>query len=354
MSAYRPGPARRLRRRQLLLRWIGECACGVPGSRGVGARNDGSWSVRTVEGPRKCGVHPRPDLSSQPRVRVDLTSRTDRRPGRAQMHGVVIATEWLTPSLVRLILSGGDLDGFAMPEHTDAYVNVALPPPDAPYGEVFDPAEVKRDLPRSCGRGVAATPCAAGTPSSSCSPSTSWSTARRGPPARGQRRPGPARCWSSRVPAAATAPTRPPTGTCWSATSRRCRRSRPRWRPCRSTHWPSCGCSATAPSTRSPLSSAGELDVVWLHRTGDVRDVSLLRRRGARGPVPPRPGARVRARRGGGGPRDPPPPPRRARADPAGHVLLAVLAPDDDRRGLARGQARLRHRHGGRRRLTAD
>jgi NADPH-dependent ferric siderophore reductase len=64
------------------------------------------------------------------------------------MHGVVVNAEWLTPSLVRLVLSGGDLHRFEMPEHTDTYVNVALPPEGAPYAEVFDPAEVKADLPR--------------------------------------------------------------------------------------------------------------------------------------------------------------------------------------------------------------
>ena len=63
------------------------------------------------------------------------------------MHASVIAAEWLTPSLVRLILTGGDLERFEMTDATDAYVNVAIPPADAPYGEVFDPAEVKRDHP---------------------------------------------------------------------------------------------------------------------------------------------------------------------------------------------------------------
>ena len=63
------------------------------------------------------------------------------------MHASVIATEWLTPGLVRIVLGGDDLDRFEMPESTDTYVNVAIPPPDAPYGEIFDPAEVKRDHP---------------------------------------------------------------------------------------------------------------------------------------------------------------------------------------------------------------
>jgi NADPH-dependent ferric siderophore reductase len=63
------------------------------------------------------------------------------------MHATVIATEWLTPGLVRIVLGGGDLERFQMPEATDTYINVAIPPAGAPYDEVFDPAEVKRDHP---------------------------------------------------------------------------------------------------------------------------------------------------------------------------------------------------------------
>ena len=63
------------------------------------------------------------------------------------MHGRVIATQQLTPSLVRVELGEGDLASFTMPEATDAYVNVALPPAGAPYDAVFDPREVKAEHP---------------------------------------------------------------------------------------------------------------------------------------------------------------------------------------------------------------
>ncbi len=59
------------------------------------------------------------------------------------MHAHVVTTEWLTPVLVRVVLGGDDLEAFEMPEDTDAYVNVAIAPSGAPYGEVFDPAEVR-------------------------------------------------------------------------------------------------------------------------------------------------------------------------------------------------------------------
>ena len=59
------------------------------------------------------------------------------------MHGTVTSTTWLTPALVRVVLGGEGLVGFRLPEGTDAYVNIAVPPAGAPYGPVFDPADVR-------------------------------------------------------------------------------------------------------------------------------------------------------------------------------------------------------------------
>ncbi|GAA5155613.1 siderophore-interacting protein [Nocardioides marinquilinus] len=67
------------------------------------------------------------------------------------MHGVVESTELLTPGLVRVVLGGSGLDGFAPPpptEGADAYVNLALPSSGAPYGPVFDPRQVREEHPR--------------------------------------------------------------------------------------------------------------------------------------------------------------------------------------------------------------
>jgi len=63
------------------------------------------------------------------------------------VHGRVSSAESLTPSLVRVVLEGGDLAALEMPDATDAYVNAAFPPAGAPYDEVFDPQDL-RDLPR--------------------------------------------------------------------------------------------------------------------------------------------------------------------------------------------------------------
>ena len=64
------------------------------------------------------------------------------------MHGRVITHRWITPVIARIVLGEGDLAGLVMPDATDAYVNVAIRPQDAPYGEVFDPKQVKADHDR--------------------------------------------------------------------------------------------------------------------------------------------------------------------------------------------------------------
>jgi NADPH-dependent ferric siderophore reductase len=62
------------------------------------------------------------------------------------MHGQVMEKRWLTPGLVRIVLGGGDLDELTMVKATDAYVNLAFPPPGAPYDPTFDPAAIRSDV----------------------------------------------------------------------------------------------------------------------------------------------------------------------------------------------------------------
>lgn len=62
------------------------------------------------------------------------------------MHGEVLSTEALTPHLVRVVLGGPGLDGFAEPGGADSYVNGFFLPPGAGYTAPFDDAEV-RELP---------------------------------------------------------------------------------------------------------------------------------------------------------------------------------------------------------------
>lgn len=62
------------------------------------------------------------------------------------MFGEVLRTETLTPCLVRVVLGGDGLADYADVPWTDAYVNVAIPPPGASYAAPFDPAEVRERL----------------------------------------------------------------------------------------------------------------------------------------------------------------------------------------------------------------
>lgn len=64
------------------------------------------------------------------------------------MYGRVVTTERLTPYLVRVVLGGPGLDAFEPVAHTDAYVNVAIPPAAASYEAPFDLDDVRTRLPR--------------------------------------------------------------------------------------------------------------------------------------------------------------------------------------------------------------
>jgi NADPH-dependent ferric siderophore reductase len=64
------------------------------------------------------------------------------------VHGRVTTTEQLTPKMVRIVLAGEGLSSFDAGPWTDAYVNVAIPPPGAPYAAPFDVDEVRAAMPR--------------------------------------------------------------------------------------------------------------------------------------------------------------------------------------------------------------
>jgi NADPH-dependent ferric siderophore reductase len=63
------------------------------------------------------------------------------------MHGIVRSITWPTPSLARVVLDGEGLRGFTALPDTDSYINVAIPPADAPYAAPFD-LEALKALPR--------------------------------------------------------------------------------------------------------------------------------------------------------------------------------------------------------------
>lgn len=66
---------------------------------------------------------------------------------RAGQYGTVVRVERLTPSMVRVVLGGPGLDGFAMGDWTDGYVNAQFVPEGADYSVPFADEHV-RSLPR--------------------------------------------------------------------------------------------------------------------------------------------------------------------------------------------------------------
>lgn len=192
------------------------------------------------------------------------------------MHAEVLSTEWLTPLLVRLVLTGGDLDSFEMPEATDAYINLAIPPPDAPYGPVFDPVAVKDTHPKETWPARRRYTVRSWDPAEQQltvdfvvhgaeGPAGSWAaSAQPGTPLvftgpSGGYRPEPDAAWhllvgdESAVPAIAASLDALPAG------SRAVVR---------------LVCDGTEHEV--PLPSAAEVDLRWLHRTGEPGDALLL------------------------------------------------------------------------------
>src|SRR5918998_352645 len=75
-----------------------------------------------------------------------MADKAPRRP-RTPRLATVLRTSRPTPPLVRVVLGGEGLAGFA-PEHADAYVKLVLPPTGAPYAAPFDLDAVQREHPR--------------------------------------------------------------------------------------------------------------------------------------------------------------------------------------------------------------
>lgn len=75
-------------------------------------------------------------------------TETPTRPRRRPKTTTVLETERLSPHLIRVVVGGDDLEGFAAGEFTDHYVKLHLPPSGAEYRAPFDTEEVKERYPR--------------------------------------------------------------------------------------------------------------------------------------------------------------------------------------------------------------
>ncbi len=69
------------------------------------------------------------------------------RPPRPTRLAIVLRSERLNPSMVRVVLGGAGLEGFEAGEFTDHYVKLHFPPPGAPYAAPFDAAQVRIRYP---------------------------------------------------------------------------------------------------------------------------------------------------------------------------------------------------------------
>ncbi|MGW7198106.1 siderophore-interacting protein [Streptomyces chryseus] len=59
----------------------------------------------------------------------------------------VVRTERITPHMVRVVLGGEGLAGFAADEFTDHYIKVLFPPAGVTYPEPFDLARIREEFP---------------------------------------------------------------------------------------------------------------------------------------------------------------------------------------------------------------
>jgi NADPH-dependent ferric siderophore reductase len=81
---------------------------------------------------------------ADPAVSPSSPPRRNRAPRLAH----VVATERVSPHLVRIVLGGEGLAGFGAGAFTDHYVKLQIPPRGAGYAAPFDPEQVKAAHPR--------------------------------------------------------------------------------------------------------------------------------------------------------------------------------------------------------------
>lgn len=107
-----------------------------------------------------------------------MAEQPQRRTPKAQ-GAQVLRTEQITPHMVRVVLGGDGLAGFAFEGYTDHYVKLCFAPEGADYSHPFDMAAIREKYPRNCGPPPGRTPFAPGTPPRVSWPSISWCTATR-------------------------------------------------------------------------------------------------------------------------------------------------------------------------------
>lgn len=174
----------------------------------------------------------------------------------ADLVAEVARTEWLTPRMVRVVLTGSELAGFGRPQHADAYVKLSVPGPGGPASRRYsvrawdaEARELTLDVVVHGDRGVAgpwAARARAGDRVLVAGPSGAWS-------------PDPAADWylfvgdESALPAIAASLQRVPSGA---PTVVRL--------------------LCDGADDEIALDSPGSLDLRWLHRPGATDPAGLL------------------------------------------------------------------------------
>ncbi len=86
------------------------------------------------------------------------------KPARRQIVTRVESVQRLTPGMLRIVVAGDDLAGFAVGPFSDHYVKLVLPPAGAPTRRRSTPSRSRPSCRASSGRECARTPSARGIP----------------------------------------------------------------------------------------------------------------------------------------------------------------------------------------------
>lgn len=70
------------------------------------------------------------------------------KPVRKPILTTVVSSTPLTAHMIRIVVTGDDLQDFPVGQYTDHYVKLQFPPPGATYQAPFDPAEIKSTRPK--------------------------------------------------------------------------------------------------------------------------------------------------------------------------------------------------------------
>ncbi len=105
------------------------------------------WTRKRFERRVPCHV-PSSSLPEPTPTTGSVTPPVAGRSARPSLLTEVVETRWLTPHMIRVVVRGDALAGFAAGEFSDHYVKLQLPAPGASYSAPFDVEQLRAELPR--------------------------------------------------------------------------------------------------------------------------------------------------------------------------------------------------------------